>query len=312
MTELEEAEFIRCARDPLYFAKNYWYSFIPTKADTIKVPMVPFQDEMIKFLHNNDLNLIKKSRQMYVTTTMAIYVTWNLIFKYDYSIGIVSNNMMLSHRFLNLVRRNLEKFRVGFKLEDEIVVDNKTEIRLANGSSLKAFAGNKGAGRGYTINMFIFDEAAYIKDLEYIWSGAGMATIAQKGSKIIFASTPNNAGDLFHKIWVGAKTETNDFNVIDLDWTMNPNYTKDIQIRDGKPWSPWYEEQCKRLNFNEDAIDRELNGIFVSGVRPDVPKRINFRLESEVYDKIIEKIDETGISLTDYMKDLINKDLGLD
>jgi hypothetical protein len=311
MTKEEKIEFARCAKDPIYFAKNHWKGFVAGKGEIDEIPMFKFQEHILKHIHNNDLNLIKKSRQMYVSTTMAIYVAWMMIFKFDKSIAIISNDMSGSRRLLDTIRRNLENFRVGFKFEDEVVVDNKSEIRLANGSNIKVFAGNKHAGRGYTIDFLIFDEAAYIRDLEYIWMGLGMATSAV-GGKIVFASTPNKPGDLFYKIWEGSKKGENDFKVLEIDWTANPRYTQELGDYQGRLWSPWYNKQCELLHFNEDAIDRELWGLFVSGVRPIVPKRINFRLESEVYDKIIEKIDETGTSLTDYMKELIKKDLDLD
>lgn len=308
MTTSEELEYVKCAKDPVYFAKNYWQGFIAGKGEIGNIPMFEFQEDIIKAIHNNNLNIIKKSRQMYVSTTMAIYVTWCLIFKFDYAVAIISNNTSTSQRFLDTVRRNLENFRVGFKLEEEIVVDNKSQIRLANGSNIRVFAGHKGAGRGYTIDFLIFDEAAYVKELEYIWMGLGMATTAVNG-KIIFASTPYKNGDLFHRAWIGSKTGENAFNSIDLDWTMNPRYTKGLEYKDGEPWSPWFKKQCEMLHYDESAIDRELRGLFVSGVRPHVPKRINFRLEPEIYDKIIEKIDEREISLTDYMKELIRKDI---
>jgi phage FluMu gp28-like protein len=305
----EMKEYAKCNRKPQYFADKYAYGFNMVTKEYGNFELFDFQKLMISKVHNHQFNLIKKSRQMHVTSTLAMYVAWCTLFKHDHATGIVCPNKESAVRFLDNVRYILLHFNLGFDYKEDVIKDNKTELRLFNGSTVRAFAASPSALRGYTINLMIFDEAAYINRLDEMWMTCN--SMCAVGGKVIFASTPKDV-NFFHTIWEGAKKGTNFFEVQELVWHNNPLFTKDLEFRDDKPWSPWYEAQCKHLNNNDTAIDRELWGKFVSGIRPDVPKRINFRLEPEIYDKIIERIDEREISLTDYMKELIKKDLEIE
>ncbi len=304
----EIEKFVKYSKEPLSFIKdwNYGYDF----GEMSQLQIQDFQIDIVNTIHESQNIIIKKSRQMYMSQLMAAYCAWNLMFKFDYQIAIVCNKGDISTRFVQRVREILYRYNIIFDCEKDIVTDNKKEIRLANGSMIKGFAPGRNAGRGYSIDLLIFDEAAYIKNLGDLWMSIGMATNAKRG-KCILCSTPNHM-DFFARVWAGCVTDENDFSAINIDWTKNPRHTKDSEIRNGELWSPWYEEQCKMLQYNQDAIDRELWGKFVSGVKPNVSKRINFRVESEIYDKIIDKINEKDISLSDYVKNLIKKDLNLD
>jgi hypothetical protein len=309
MSEEEMVEFVKCANDPAYFVKNYGYGFNPTIGEMGMLPIEEFQVGIINHIHENRMSLIKKSRQMYVTSTLAMYAAWSIIFKCDYQVAIISPKKEISIRVLGLIKNVLQNVpNAFFNYDENVIIDNKSDLRLAHGSCVKAFSAAASAGRGYSLDLLIIDEAAYMKDIEAIWMGAGM-TLSQRRGRCVIASTPNNVGDFFYKTWEGAFKGENDFKSLELDWTMNPSYTKDYEVRDGKMWSPWFEKNCKYLNNNQDNINSELWGLFVSGARLDVPKRVNFRIDSDIYDKIIKKIDKSGISLTDYMKELINKDL---
>jgi hypothetical protein len=111
--------------------------------------------------------------------------------------------------------------------------------------------------------MLVLDETAFIKDAEAIWMAAGMALSATKG-KCIMISTPNGTGNLYHRTWVGATKKENDFKTLTVHWTQNPQssiglvFNKNI---DGKEeaWSPWYEEQCRRMNYDSVKIAQELD-----------------------------------------------------
>ncbi len=76
--------------------------------------------------------------------------------------------------------------------------------------------------------------------------------------------TPNGTGNLYHKTWVGGTKKENDFVPLTVHWTQNPQSSVDLQTLknvNGEDyfWSPWYEEQCRRMNFDSVKIAQELD-----------------------------------------------------
>ena len=127
--------------------------------------------------------------------------------------------------------------------------DNKLSLRLQNGSQIKAIASSADAGRSEALSLLIFDEAAFIDDIDEIWVAA-QSTLSTGGACIAL-STPNGVGNWFHKIWLGAEESTNPFNTIRLHWTVHPE-------RDQK----WRDEQEKLLGTKKAA--QECDCDFVS------------------------------------------------
>lgn len=300
----DKIKFITYAHDPLIFIKEFNYGFDSEELKYKLLKIHDFQIGVLKNIHNNNA-IIKKSRQMYISQLTAAYCAWNILFKEDFNIAIVGNNKEASNRIIERIKIILQNFTIIFNYEQDVVTNNVSEIRLANGSFVRAFAPSSNAGRGYSINMLIIDEADFIKEIEDIWIGLGMA-LSCTGGKCIMISTPNKI-DFFHRIWQDAINNTNDFIPIHLDWKMNPNYTKDLEIRNQQCWSSWYENMCNSLGWDEDKINKELNGQFVESNK-SVQTRINFRVNEELYYKIMNKIGNK-ISMSDYLRELIEKDL---
>lgn len=306
--EEEMIQHIKYSKDPISFIrdnrvgdnKSFKYELLP---------LYEFEEKILNSIHENELNIIKKSRQMHMSTLMAAYCAWKLIFTYDYTISVVTPNLKSSIEFIDKVRIILQNYSNDvFHWEDDFIVNNKSEIRLSNSSMIKGFAPDVNAGRGYTTNMLIMDEMDHMKNAEHIWSAFIFGLKALEGSKCILCSTPSKNGlKIFHRMWVDAVTDSSKFIPKEIDWTMNPQYNKDMKEVDGEMWSPWFEEQCKILGGDTDSIDTELWGKFVTIGKPS-SYMVNFRVDSELYNKIINKTkDESSVS--DYIRDLIKKDL---
>ena len=118
--------------------------------------------------------------------------------------------------------------------------DNKLSLRLQNGSQIKAIASSPDAGRSEALSLLIFDEAAFIDDIDEIWVAA-QSTLSTGGACVAL-STPNGVGNWFHKTWLGAEDGTNPFSTIRLHWTVHPE-------RDQK----WRDEQEKLLGVKKAA-----------------------------------------------------------
>jgi hypothetical protein len=192
----------------------------------------------------------------------AGYVAWRLMFRYDERILIVANDGNGAERFLETVKQFITNTPQWLQPES-ILLNNKRKLVFSNGSWVQAKASSPDAGRGDSLTMLVLDETAFIKDAEAIWMAAGMALSATKG-KCIMISTPNGTGNLYHKTWVGGTKKENDFVPLTVHWTENPQSSVGLQINknvNGEefPWSPWYEEQCRRMNYDSVKIAQELD-----------------------------------------------------
>ena len=198
-----------------------------------------------------------------LSVVTAGYVAWKLMFRYDEKILIIANEGAGARRFLATVKQFVENTPAWLQ-PDSIITNNQTKLEFSNNSWVEAKASSPNAGRGESLTMLILDETAFIKDDQDIWMGAGMALSATKG-KCIMISTPNGTGNLYHQTWVGSINKENDFNSLEVHWTENPNSAVGLEWRksaDGEadiPWSPWYEEQCRRLGFDSVKIAQELD-----------------------------------------------------
>ena len=66
----------------------------------------------------------------------------------------------------------------------------------------------------------IIDEAAFIRNIDDIWTAA-QQTLATGGGAIVL-STPNGTGNFFHKMWTKAEAGDNKFKTLRLPWTVHP------------------------------------------------------------------------------------------
>ena len=284
-------EKYRCAKSPIYFLNNYGHVFDAKKKKVSKMKCFPYQERCVKDFHKFQNNIVLKSRQTGLSVVTAGYVAWRLMFRYEEKILIIANQGDGAIRFLDTVKQFIDNTPAWLQ-PTVIAKKNQTELEFAkpHASWIKAKASSPEAGRGESLTMLVLDETAFIKDDEQIWMGAGMALSMTKG-KCVMISTPNGTGNLYHQTWVGSLNGDNDFNHLEVHWTENPNSAEGLEMRkDMKgndiPWSPWYEEQCKRLGFDSVKIAQELDLSFEGSKY--------LAIESELIEKYEKKVRKTN------------------
>lgn len=215
--EIIKQEYIRCAKDPLYFFKNYVYIAHPQKGK-IKFDTYRFQELAFQQLLDYDYNVILKARQMGISTLTAAYSLWLMLFHKNKSVLVIATKQDVAKNLVTKIRFAHDSLPKWMK--ETTVEDNKLSLKLGNGSEVKAISSSPDAGRSESISLLVLDEAAFIEHIESIW-GSAQQTLAT-GGKCIALSTPNGMGNWFHKTWVGAKEGTNKFNPINLHWSLHP------------------------------------------------------------------------------------------
>jgi len=266
MTQQETIEFIRCARDPVYFMNTYGYIFDITKNTIDRLTLFEYQKEVLSNYTNHKNNIILKARQTGLSVITSGYVCWKMLFNENERILIVANDGAGARRFLASVKQFLD-YLPPFLLPDSIPTNNTQQIIISNGSWCKAVASGGNAGRGETLTMLILDETAFIENAEEIWMAAGLALSAES-AKCIMISTPNGTGGLYHTTWTETikkqKTDKKAFVGTEVHWSKHPYYARGLEERVDEHgrrfwWSPWYEEQCALMKYDKIKIAQELD-----------------------------------------------------
>ena len=217
--QIIKQEYIKCAKDPVYFMKKYCMIQHPTRG-RIKFNLFPFQEGTLKLLQNNDRSIILKSRQLGISTLSAGMALWQMIFQKDTNVLVIATKQDTAKNLVTKVKFMYENLPSWLKLGFE--ENNKLALRLKNGSQVKAVSAASDAGRSEAISLLIIDEAAFIEQnrIEEIW-GASQQTLST-GGKAVILSTPNGTGNFFHRMWVKGEEGLNGFTPIRLPWTVHP------------------------------------------------------------------------------------------
>jgi len=155
--ELIRKELVKIITDSVHFMKNYCYIQHPIKG-RIKFNLYPFQEDTIKTVTENRFNIILKARQMGISTLLAGYILWMILFHKDKNVLVVAIKMLVAQNLITKIRvmyENLPKW-----LRDLYVLRsfNKTEIEFATGSHVKAVPMTEDAGRSEALSLLVIDE----------------------------------------------------------------------------------------------------------------------------------------------------------
>ena len=265
LKEIIAEEYKKCAVDPIHFMKKYCMIQHPVRG---KIPfqLYPFQEKTLTQFNGNRFNVVLKSRQTGISTLCAGFALWKMIFNSDFNVLVIATKQDVAKNLVTKVRvmhELLPSWLKGGSMED-----NKLSLRLQNGSQIKAIASSPDAGRSEALSLLIFDEAAFIDDIDEIWVSA-QSTLSTGGACIAL-STPNGVGNWFHQTWLGAEESTNPFNTIRLHWTVHPE-------RDQK----WRDEQEKLLGTKKAAQECDCDFIS-SGETVIEPELLMFYKETYV------------------------------
>lgn len=237
--ELIKQEYLNCASSPVHFAKKYCYISHPTRG-RILFNLYPFQSKVISIFDEKNDIIINKSRQLGISTLVAMYSLWVMLFNKDKTILVLATKQETAKNMVTKVKYmydNLPSWLKGNKLPLE---DNKLSLKLANGSQIIATTSSSDAGRSYSVSLLIIDEAAFIEDIDRIYTSI-KPTLAT-GGRCIALSSPNGSGNWFHRTFESAEISKNTFFPITLKWDVHPE-------RD----EAWFENESKNMSVREIA-----------------------------------------------------------
>jgi len=245
LKDVIKEQYQKCAGDPVYFMKKYCKIQHPIRG---KIPfeLYPFQEDTLQDFATHRYNIVLKSRQLGISTLVAGYALWKMIFNEDFNVLIIANKQDVAKNLVLKVRTMNQLLPVWLRVAES--EDNKLSLRLKNGSQVKAVSSKPDSGRSEALSLLVFDEAAFIDYIDEIWTGTQL-TLAT-GGDCIALSTPNGVGNWFHRMWVSAENGENLFNPIKLHWTVHPDREQD-----------WRDEQTQQLGDKQAAQECDCDFI---------------------------------------------------
>jgi len=256
LKDIIKKEYIKCSQDPIHFMKKYCMIQHPTRG---KIPfhLYPFQEETLTDFTEHRYNIVLKSRQTGISTLVAGYSLWNMIFKEDFMTLVIATKQEVAKNLVTKVRVMNDYLPSWLKLDT--VEDNKLSLKYSNGSMIKATSSSGDAGRSEALSLLVFDEAAFIDNIEEIWVSS-QSTLSTGGNAIVL-STPNGVGNFFHREWVKAEEGTNKFNPIRLHWSVHPErdqaWRDEQEILLGRKGAA-QECDCDFISSGDSVIEPEL------------------------------------------------------
>jgi hypothetical protein len=300
-------EYGKCLMDPCYAITEYLKTFDKTQEGFVPFKLFPKQIDIVNAYREHRFTMVTKPRQAGVSTTTAAYAAVKVLFanpNNPEAILILANKQDMAFEFLDKIKDFISQFPrwvwggdyYGTPEKEAKTIystESKKELKLPNGSRVRAVATSKDALRGFTPTWLIMDEAAFIDNGATVFGAA--LTALGTGGRASLVSTPNGMDELYYKTYEQAKSGDNDFHVIEMKWYQDPRYTMnqeskirdliwindeddddvideveythenfDVMIKRGySPSSSWYRAMCRGMNNNKRMIAQELDVSFI-------------------------------------------------
>ena len=219
-TKKQVEEWIKCKRDPIYFAKNY-VKIVSLDEGLVKFKMYPFQEKLIKNFHNSRFNICKMPRQTGKSTTAVSYLLHYAVFNDSVNIGILANKAATARELLGRLQtayENLPKW-----MQQGIISWNKGSLELENGSKILAASTSASAVRGMSFNVLFLDEFAFVPNhiAESFFASVYPTITSGKNTKVIMVSTPHGMNH-FYRYWHNAQRGKNEYTPTEVHWSEVP------------------------------------------------------------------------------------------
>jgi hypothetical protein len=255
-TQEQLIEVAKCADDPEYFIKNY-VKIVNVDHGLVPFNMWDFQSDMVNTFHNNRFSIAKMPRQVGKTTTAAGYMLWCVLFQENYSIAILANKGALAQDILSRIQYAFEYLPLW--LQQGIIVWNKRNIELENGSKIAAYATSAAGVRGGSYNLIFLDEFAFVPQnmANDFFTSTYPVISSGTTTKVIIVSTPYGLNH-FYKMWVDAEEGRSDYKTIEVHWSMVPG-------RD----AAWREQTIR--NTSEEQFRQEFECEFIGSSATLIP-----------------------------------------
>ena len=247
-TEETLQEYVKCKDDPEHFIRSY-VKIIHVDQGLVPFEMYDYQKDMIHKFNDNRFVICKMPRQTGKSTTIISFLLHYILFNESVNVAILANKGAVARELLSrlqLAYEHLPKW-----LQQGVLVWNKGNIEVENGSKVIASATSSSAVRGSSFNIIFLDEFAHVPQniAEQFFTSVYPTISSGESTKVLIVSTPLGL-NMFYKMWVEAEEGRSEYVPIEVHWSEMPG-------RDGK----WKEQTIK--NTSEVQFTQEFECEFV-------------------------------------------------
>ena len=142
------------------------------------------------------------SRQVGKTTIYTVFILWYAMYHPDKRVMICGNQLGIAIEIMDRIRLAYEYCPSAIKIG--VTTYNKQCIEFENNSTIRCFATGSSGTRGFSANLLILDEAAFIPKhvADEFMASVFPVLSSSKDSKAIMVSTPNGTfNNLFYDVW---------------------------------------------------------------------------------------------------------------
>lgn len=241
-------EWLKCARDPIYFAEKY-IQIVHVDHGLIPIRMYDYQKEICESITHNRRVAVNTSRQAGKTTTAVAVILHYVIFNDHKTVALLANKG-------DAAREILDRIQIAYEalpkwLQQGVIEWNKGSVAFENGCKIIAAATSSSAIRGKSISFLYIDETAFVENWDEFFASVFPTISSGNTTKVLFTSTPNGLNH-FYKTCEGAREERNGYIYIEVPWWRVPG-------RDEK----WKEETLQGMDHDYEKFAQEFECQFL-------------------------------------------------
>ena len=247
-TEKHLTEYMLCKEDSEHFIRNF-VKIIHVDRGLVSFEMYDYQKDMVHTFNDNRFVICKMPRQTGKSTTIIAFLLHYVLFNENVNVAILANKGAVARELLSrlqLAYEHLPKW-----LQQGVVIWNKGNIELENGSKILASATSGSAVRGSSFNIIFLDEFAHVPSniAEQFFTSVYPTISSGESTKVLIVSTPLGM-NMFYKMWADALEKRNNYVPVEVHWSQVPG-------RDEK----WKQETIK--NTSEVQFTQEFECEFI-------------------------------------------------
>ena len=258
-TQDQVKEYIKCAKDPIYFIRTY-VKVVSLDKGLIPFDLYNYQEELLNIIHDNRFAIAKLPRQSGKSTSIVAYILHYVLFNQSMNVAILANKQSTAREILYRLKMAYEYLPLW--LQQGIIEWNKGSIELENGSKITASSTSASAIRGGSFNMIFLDEFAHVPNniAEDFFSSVYPTVTSGQTTKVLMVSTPNGL-NLFYYYWKNATKKLgekgkNEYIPFEVHWSQIPLYPGG-PLRD----QTWKDQQIQ--NTSEQQFQTEFECDFI-------------------------------------------------
>lgn len=241
-------EYVKCAKNPIYFAEKY-IKIVHVDHGLIPILMYDYQKEIVESITNNRRVAVNTSRQAGKTTVAVAVILHYVLFNDHKTVALLANKG-------DSAREILDRIKIAYEalpkwMQQGVIEWNKGSVEFENGCKILAGATSSSAIRGKSVSFLYIDETAFVENWDEFFASVFPTISSGKTTKILLTSTPNGLNH-FYKTCEGAKEEKNGYIYIEVPWWRVPGRDEN-----------WKRETLQGIDFDMEKFRQEFEAQFL-------------------------------------------------